>query len=57
MTDQIKVRKQSVDLPEIVYRDAAYQNDIRNSDKQNARSESDRSATNSILTTVSSGVE
>ena len=56
-TDSDKVRKQISDLPEIVSRDVAYQNAMRNSDKQNARAESDRATRSAILATMSSGVE
>ena len=45
------------DLPDIVSKDEAYQNAIKNSDEQNARAESDRATTQAILATMSSGIE
>lgn len=56
-TDEDKVKKQVADLPDIVSKDEAYQNAIKNSDEQNARAESDRATTQAILATMSSGIE
>ena len=56
-TDEDKIKKQIADLPDIVSTDEAYRNAMKNSDKQNARTESDRAATEAILRTMSSGME
>ena len=44
-------------MPEIVRQDEAYQNAMRTSDEQNARTESDRATKDAILATMSSGIE
>ena len=56
-TDADKVKKQLTELPEIVRQDEAYQNAMRTSDEQNARTESDRATKDAILATMSSGIE
>lgn len=56
-TDEDKVKKQIADLPDIVSKDEAYQNAMRSSDRQNARTESDRAAQEAIRKTMSSGLE
>ena len=56
-TDEDKIKKQIADLPDIVSTDEAYRNAMKNSDKQNARTESDRAVTEAILRTMSSGME
>ena len=56
-TDEDQIKKQIADLPDIVSTDEAYRNAMKNSDKQNARTESDRAATEAILRTMSSGME
>lgn len=56
-TDEDRVKKQVAELPEIVKKDEAYQNAIMNSDKQNARTESDRATNAAIRATMSSGME
>ena len=56
-TDEDKVKKQVAELPEIVKKDEAYQNAMKNSDAQNARVESDRATMAAILATMSTGVE
>ena len=56
-TDEDKVKKQIAELPEIVSKDEKYQNAMLNSDRQNARAESDRATVDAIVATMSSGVE
>jgi type I restriction enzyme R subunit len=56
-TDEDKIRRQIAELPDIVSKDIAYQNAMRNSDAQNARDESDRATMEAILATMSSGIE
>ena len=56
-TDEDKIRRQIAELPDIVAKDTAYQNAMKNSDAQNARDESDRATIEAILATMSSGVE
>lgn len=56
-TDEDKIRRQIAELPDIVAKDTAYQNAMKNSDEQNARDESDRATMEAILATMSSGVE
>ena len=56
-TDEDKIRRQIAELPDIVAKDTAYQNAMKNSDVQNARDESDRATMEAVLATMSSGVE
>jgi type I restriction enzyme R subunit len=56
-TDEDKIRRQIAELPDIVSKDIAYQNAMKNSDAQNARDESDRATMEAILATMSSGIE
>ena len=56
-TDEDKVRRQIADLPDMVKQDEAYQNAMKNSDEQNARTESDRATMDAILDTMSTGLE
>lgn len=55
--DEDKVRRQIAELPDIVAKDTAYQNAMKNSDSQNARDESDRATMEAILGTMTAGVE
>ncbi len=56
-TDEDRVRRQIAELPDIVAKDTAYQNAMRNSDAQNARDESDRATMAAILGTMSAGID
>lgn len=56
-TDEDKVKKQIAELPNIVMQDEAYQNAIKNSDEQNARTESDRATMDAIMATMATGME
>jgi type I restriction enzyme R subunit len=56
-TDADRVRRQIAELPDIVSKDTAYQNAMKNSDAQNARDESDRATMEAIMGTMSAGIE
>ena len=55
--DEDKIKKQIADLPDIVSTDEGYRNAMKNSDKQNTHTESDRVVTEAILRTISIGVK
>lgn len=55
--DPDNVRRQIVAIPEMVAKDEKYQNAMKNSDKQNARMESERALQTAILTVMADNME
>lgn len=56
-TDEDKVKKQIADIIEIVRNDEKYQNAMQGTDRQNARDESDRAASEAIVSSMNTGLE
>lgn len=56
-TDIDKIKKQISEIPEEVSRNEAYQNAIKNADRETAKIESDRALMQIILNSMASGVE
>lgn len=56
-TDADKVKKQIAELIPTVSKDIAYQNAMKNADKQNARAESDRALSQAVFDSMSVGME
>jgi type I restriction enzyme, R subunit len=55
--DEDQVKKHIAGIPAVVSRDKAYQNAMKNSDKQNARIESERALRDAVLNMISDNME
>ncbi|WP_046059337.1 hypothetical protein [Clostridium sp. IBUN22A] len=55
--DEDQVKKHLANIPEIVAKDKGYQNAMKNSDKQNAKIESDKALNKAIVNLMSDNME
>jgi type I restriction enzyme R subunit len=56
-TDEDQVKRHIAGIPAVVSKDKAYQNAMKNSDKQNARIESERALRDAVLNMISDNME